>query len=196
VPPDTVRRAKVDVNLRRVFDPSAASSHPLVGPGKAAVVPSLKAPLTAASLIRCTDCHASDTGPGAGGAGPAGPHGSSYPHLLERSYLTQDNTAESPAAYALCYKCHDRQVLLSSRSSFPLHARHLTTARATCSACHGAHGVSASAGTPTGNAHLVDFDTTVVRPTQFGIRSYATRGPASGSCALTCHGKEHQDLGY
>jgi predicted CXXCH cytochrome family protein len=194
--PDTVRRARIDVNLRRVFDASAASFHPVVGPGKATVVPSLKAPLTTASLVRCGDCHASDTGPGAGGSGPAGPHGSSFLHLLERNYATLDATPESPTAYALCYKCHDRQVLLSAKSSFPLHARHLTAGRATCSACHGAHGVSASAGTPINNAHLIDFDTTIVKPTQFGIRSYAARGPASGSCALTCHGKEHQDLLY
>ncbi|HSN89704.1 MAG TPA: cytochrome c3 family protein, partial [Anaeromyxobacteraceae bacterium] len=113
-PPETARRALVDVNLRRVFDPSAPSFHPVAAPGRNPDVPGLLPPWSTASLVLCTDCHASDAGPGAGGSGARGPHGSVYPHILERDYRTADFTVESPFAYALCYKCHDRETLFAA----------------------------------------------------------------------------------
>lgn len=195
-----VRRATADVNLRRVFEPTAPSYHPVAAPGRNADVPGLVAPLGAASMIRCTDCHASDDG--AEGGGPRGPHGSSFAFLLERQYLTRDGTAESPAAYALCYKCHDREILLSDRSHFTLkapppggespalhqrHARHATP----CSACHDAHGVSADAGNEQENAHLVSFDLSIVQPGADRTVRYLSSGKATGSCNLTCHGEAH-----
>ena len=189
-----VRRAAADANLRRVFAASSPSSHPVVAPGRNPDVPSLRAPLTAASQIRCTDCHASDDGPGAGGSGPRGPHGSIHHPLLERNYSTSDLTPESPATYALCYKCHVREVLLSPASAFPLHQKHVVDQRTPCSACHAAHGVSATAGTPLANAHLVDFDLTIVRPAAGA--PYTSTGPRAGSCNLTCHGQRHDSLRY
>jgi predicted CXXCH cytochrome family protein len=198
-PPDTVRRAVTDANLRRVLDPAAPSFHPVVATGKSADVPGLKAPYTVASRIACSDCHASDEGPGAGGIRARGPHGSAYPHLLERSYSTTDYASESPAAYALCYKCHDREVLLATEPSparqasrFPLHAQHLAGPKPTpCSTCHAAHGVSAQAGTADANAHLVDFDVSIVRPGSGGLRRYQTLGVGAGSCTLSCHDHDH-----
>jgi predicted CXXCH cytochrome family protein len=196
-PPELVRRAVVDANLRQVFGPAAVSSHPVLAAGRNPEVPSLKAPWTTASTIACGDCHASDSGPGAGGSGARGPHGSMYGHLLERSYATSDGTIESPAAFALCYKCHDRDVLRSGRSTFPEHARHLgPTVNAPCSACHDPHGVSATAGTPEGNAHLVSFDVSIVRGTSAGAPRYRSLAPARGSCTLSCHGSEHAEAPY
>jgi predicted CXXCH cytochrome family protein len=196
-PPETVRRETVEVNLRSVFDPSAPSFHPVVAAGRSADVPGLVAPYTASSRIACSDCHASESGPGAGGAGPRGPHGSVHPHLLERAYSTLDYAPESPSAYALCYKCHDRDTLLSASSGFGLHQRHLTGPLATsCSTCHAAHGVAQQAGAAGEHAHLVDFDVSVVRPGPAGLRRYQSLGPRRGSCALSCHGKEHADLAY
>jgi predicted CXXCH cytochrome family protein len=194
-----VRRASADVNLRLVFAREAASSHPVAAAGKSSNVPSLKLPYSAASLVYCTDCHASDTGPGAGGQGARGPHGSIYPALLERQYLTDDVTPESPAAYALCYKCHDRDELLSARSTFvvagegiALHWRHVVDQSAPCSACHDAHGVSREAGNERNNAHLISFDLAIVRPGARGPARYESNGPGRGSCALTCHGVTHE----
>jgi predicted CXXCH cytochrome family protein len=189
-----VRRAIVDVNLRRVFDQSAASSHPVTNPGRNANVPSLLPPYGPASMLYCSDCHASD---GAGQAGvPRGPHGSIYASLLERNYSTADRTPESPSAYALCYKCHDRGVLLSDRSAFPLHARHVVGSSTSCATCHASHGVSALAGNPQNNAHLMDFDVNVVRPSSKGLRQYAARGGSGGTCTLSCHGREHDGASY
>jgi len=204
----TVRRAAADANLRRLFSPTSPSSHPVAAPGRNADVPSLKPPLTTASQIACSDCHASDSGAGAGGAGPRGPHGSSIPHLLERGYATGDLTTESAAAYALCYKCHDRDRLLGlgAAASLPpgpfakpdgtnLHALHVVRQAGPCSACHAVHGVSSISGRPDENAHLVDFDLSIVSATPGGQRRYVSRGPGAGSCALTCHGKEHGPTG-
>ncbi|HTN54445.1 MAG TPA: cytochrome c3 family protein [Anaeromyxobacter sp.] len=216
LPPETARRARIDANLRRVFATTAASAHPVLTTGRNPSVPSLRAPLTPASIISCGDCHASDTGPGAFASGPTasaaapgvagvgarGPHGSIYPHLLERSYATADNTPESPAAYALCYKCHDRDKLLSAQSTFSagttaLHGLHAgVTVNAPCSACHNAHGISATSGSPQTNAHLIDFDVSIVKPGSAGIIGYQALGPGSGSCTLSCHGKDHAALAY
>ena len=194
-PPETLRRALQDANLRDQFAASAASFHPVVSAGRNPSVPSLKAPWTTSSQVYCSDCHASDSGAGAGGFGPRGPHGSVYPHLLERNLSTADMTVESPQAYALCYKCHDREVLLSRRSSFPPHARHLGDGTP-CTACHAAHGVSALQGNPVNNAHLIDFDTAIVRGLESGPASYTSRGPRSGSCTVSCHNVSHRNTGY
>ncbi|HEY6002432.1 MAG TPA: cytochrome c3 family protein [Anaeromyxobacter sp.] len=192
--PLAARRAGADANLRRVFARTSPSSHPVIAQGRNADVPSLRPPLTVASQILCSDCHSSDDGQAAGGAGPRGPHGSVYRPLLERNYATADFTAESPMAYALCYKCHDRDTLLSARSAFPLHATHVRNDGAPCSACHAAHGVSSASGTVQGNAHLIDFDLSIVRPGS--AAPYSSTGPRSGSCTLMCHGHAHKASPY
>ena len=195
-PPETVRRAVPEINLRRAFDLGAVSFHPVEGPGRNPSVPGLIAPWTTASVMYCGDCHASESGPGAGGLGLAGPHGSSYPHILERNLSTADNTGESPAAYALCYKCHDRSALLSTVSNFPKHVSHVATDSAPCSACHDWHGVSVLSGNPINNAHLINFDVSIVRPNLKGVLQYQTTGVGHGSCALSCHNVDHDNRPY
>jgi predicted CXXCH cytochrome family protein len=194
-PGERVRRATPDTNLRLVFSPDAASSHPVAAPGRNPVVPSLKPEYAPSSLILCTDCHASDAGATAGGSAARGPHGSIHSHLLEREYQTADHTPESPSAYALCYKCHDRATLLSDRSSFPLHAQHVAgtprTPPAPCSACHDAHGVSLGAGNARNNAHLISFDLSIVGAPKGSVARYESTGQGHGSCALSCHGRDH-----
>jgi predicted CXXCH cytochrome family protein len=191
-PPETLRRSVTDVNLRRVFDLTSPSFHPVEGPGRGADVPSLIAPLTVASVVYCTDCHASDSGPGAGGTGPRGPHGSTYRHILERNLATADFTPESPAAYALCYKCHDRDVLMDPlRSAFPSHQKHVQNGTIPCTACHASHGVSNLQGNGVNNAHLVDFDVSIVGTNSLGQRQYTSSGPRAGNCSTACHGQDH-----
>jgi hypothetical protein len=192
-----VKRADRDLNLRFVFARDAASSHPVVVAGRVARIPGLLSPWTSGSYVYCGDCHASENGPGAGGQGARGPHGSVYPSLLERQYLTDDLTPESPMSYALCYKCHDRDVLLSDRSAaaggsaFALHRRHVLDGSTPCSACHDAHGVSSIAGNPRNNAHLISFDLAIVKPGPAGPARYETAGLGHGSCTLSCHGVSH-----
>ena len=195
-PPETVARAVPESNLRRQFDLTAASYHPIEGPGRNGDVPSLQSPWTVASFLYCTDCHASDGGPGAGGNGLRGPHASSFRHVLERNLITADNTIESPDAYALCYKCHQRPVLLSDSSGFKLHKSHVVDDHAPCTACHAWHGVSLMQGNEINNAHLIDFDVSIVLPSQSGQRQYATLGSKHGTCSLACHAHNHANSSY
>lgn len=184
-----VRRQIAEANLRVAFDPQGPSSHPVVGMGKNPSVPGLKNGLTPASQIRCTDCHASDDG-------KRSPHGSIYASILSRNYVTDDLTPESPQAYALCYGCHDRQVLLSAQSGFA-HERHVARDQAPCSACHDPHGVSQQKGADAvGNAHLVNFDLGIVAAGSRKMVRYQSGGPGRGSCTLQCHGHDHVDSAY
>jgi len=181
------RRAEQELNLRLAFDPMGPSAHPVVAPGKNFNVPGLLGGLSVSSQIYCTDCHRSDSGSRA-------PHGSIYPFLLERQYATRDYTAESPSAYALCYGCHDRQVLLSPASVFP-HRQHVVDASAPCSACHDAHGVGLAKGSARANAHLISFDRDIVRNVAKEL-SYESLGSGAGLCTLSCHGYQHLKSRY
>ena len=103
-----MRRQYVQTNTRLEFSAANQSHHAVVGAGRNPNVPSLISPYTASSVISCTDCHNSNSGPRAGGTGPNGPHGSVYTPLLERQLLLTDDSAESATNYALCYKCHSQ----------------------------------------------------------------------------------------
>ncbi len=192
-----VPRVIVQANTRLEFSTSAVSYHPVEGPGRATSVPSLRPGYTTASMIYCTDCHSSDSGRKSGGAGPSGPHGSSHGPLLASRYETRDYTTESAEAYALCYRCHDRATLLSSRSNFPEHRRHVVDKRAPCSACHDAHGVSSTQGNATNNAHMINFDSTIVRGLTAGSAPvYRSTGDRRGTCTTQCHGETHNNESY
>ncbi|RME56476.1 MAG: hypothetical protein D6795_01380 [Deltaproteobacteria bacterium] len=182
-------------NVRLEFDPNNPSFHPVAAPGVNSDVPSLIPPLTTNSIIRCTDCHNNDEGPGAGGTGPAGPHGSRYPPLLERRYDTADFTQESAFAYALCYKCHSRNSILNNES-FKEHKKHVRDEKTPCNVCHDPHGVSLTQGNGTNNSKLINFDTTVVSPNSKGKLWFESRGRFHGACYLKCHGKNHDPKSY
>jgi predicted CXXCH cytochrome family protein len=192
----TPRRVQEDPNLRLQFAPDAPSAHPVTQPGRALDVPSLKAPFTVSSLLYCTDCHGSSAAAGRDGPAARGPHGSQYPFLLARNLSTSDRTLESEQAYALCYGCHDRQVLLSDQSSFRLHRKHVVDSATPCTGCHASHGISPLRGTPRTAAHLMDFDTQVAGRTRKGELGYESLGPRHGTCTVACHGTEHAQTAY
>jgi hypothetical protein len=115
---------------------------------------------------------------------------------LERNYTTRDDTPESAYDYALCYKCHRRASILDDES-FPEHSRHIRDEDTPCSVCHDAHGISMTVATGSDHTHLINFDTTVVRPlTQFGGLRFRDLGRFAGSCTLTCHGRDHVNEEY
>lgn len=197
-------RVQNTVNTRVEFNPANASYHPVAAGGANSDVPSipsaLRPDLTVSSIIYCTDCHDSDESASVGGTGPRGPHGSLYPPLLRERYEMTDNTPENAAGYALCYRCHNRTVILSD-ASFQKngagkggHSGHLGPAvNAPCSACHDPHGVTGnvSAGSHT---HLINFDMGIVLPLSgsgYSTPVYNDGGSRTGSCSLTCHGKAH-----
>ncbi len=190
-----ITRAIRQKNLRLKFSVSAVSSHPVEARGKNPRVTSLKPPITTASIIYCTDCHSSDAGKKAGGSGASGPHGSENAGLLVAEYDRADYSSESAAAYALCYRCHERSSILSDRS-FKLHKLHIVDQKAACSSCHDPHGISAEQGTAGHNNSLINFDVRIVRKSSTGVREFNSTGINKGNCSLTCHGNNHIGFGY
>ena len=183
--PARVPRQFVQTNTRLEFTSGNASFHPVVAPGRNPNVPSLLAPLTTSSRIYCTDCHNSDTGPGAGGSGPNGPHGSVYEPILERRLALADSETETSETYALCYKCHSRASILADES-FP-HRIHVVDNKASCVTCHDPHGVQ---GTP----RLINFNSLYVTPLNSRLE-FMSAGTYQGTCTLTCHeGSANQTL--
>lgn len=186
-----VDRVLVNTDVADEFNPTNPSFHPVETQGKNSSVPSLLLPWRETSLMYCTSCHSSsDTG------GPKGPHGSAYTPLLVRGYATTDFTSESPAAYALCYGCHNRTKIISETGPFKYHKKHIVDKRTPCSACHDPHGVSASQATAAGGTHLINFDRTIVLPLGGNGPTFTDLGYQRGSCTLLCHSKGHQDKKY
>lgn len=192
--PRTARQI-AQISTRLEFATTNPSHHAVIGPGRSTNVPSLIAPWTTASTVKCGDCHNNNSGPGAGGTGPKGPHGSTYPTLLERQYLKADRTPESAANYAICYKCHSRTSILSD-NTFKEHSKHITGEGTPCNACHDPHGISSTQGNTSNNSRLINFDTAISKPSSSGMLKFVSTGTNRGSCYLTCHGKNHNPLSY
>lgn len=175
-------------NIRREFQPTAASAHPVAFPARdIAEVPSLLPEFRTRPFISCQSCH-NNPGAAEGGFDISGPHTSPYQFLLAARYETADFSTESPQTYALCYRCHDRNSILGDES-FALHNVHVTRGRSPCSACHAPHGVP---GSPAEHDHLINFDISIVS----GRRQYLDTGLFSGTCTLTCHGVQHVNFTY
>ena len=179
-------------NIRLQISPSNASYHPIAAAGRNTTIQGLLPGYTVASIIYCTDCHNNDEWTPAGPR-PRGPHGSRFQPILQQAFQQLDPTTESPAAYALCYNCHDRTTLLGS-GRFP-HRLHVVEQRASCAVCHSVHGSRQ-------NAHLINFmlrDRTgkvVVSANSGGLIQFVSTTPGRGSCSLSCHGRNHNALSY
>lgn len=189
-------RQVTSANLRRQFSPTSPSFHPVTTTGSSSNVPSLITPLNESSMIYCTDCHGNDSNGNMAGGTRSAPHGSRFPHLLSREYRTGGYVTESPSAYALCYSCHDRSSILSDES-FPHHRLHIVERQTSCSVCHDPHGIDDLEGNPINNAHLINFDLSVVEPLPgSGLIEFTAMGGQTGTCSLRCHGSNHDDRGY
>ncbi len=172
---------------------SAVSYHPVHKPGAYdGAMPTLYNGWTENDLVYCTDCHNNNTGTQNGGTDPAGPHGSDYPRLLERQYVTTDPNAFSTADYALCFKCHDPNVLVSRMGDGVqrIHWLHLWRERAACATCH--NNPHRSDG-----PHLITFNPAVVDTSpSTGLLLFQDDGYRQGTCYLTCHGEDHNPETY
>ena len=173
-------------DISRLLVPENRSFHPVQAPtvdSSPSVIPSL-----AGREINCTDCHG-NSNPG----GPRGPHGSVVPFMLRANYTTVDGAQERPSSYALCYKCHRRQIVLDS-PVFPEHGKHIVDEESSCATCHNPHGAVT-------NRALIRFGEEVfvagVSPSvKTGRLEFISDGPGSGACYLTCHGEDHSPEAY
>lgn len=182
--PTSINRQVRHDNLRTAFNPSNASYHAVAGQGKSSYVPSLKPPYTVSSRLYCGDCHNNDNR-----SGPRGPHGSRWDFLLEKRYEIADYTNWSEAFYALCFKCHDPNLLMNGNvSGFEEHDKHVRGENTPCSVCHDPHGSVNAPG-------LINFDTNVVFPNTNGQLRFEVIGDR-GYCYLNCHGEDHGPEDY
>jgi predicted CXXCH cytochrome family protein len=182
--PHTARQI-AQVNSRLEFSTDGPSFHPVAGPGRSSKVPSLLAPWTTASVIKCSDCHNNNAGPGAGGTGPNGPHGSTNPILMERPYATTG----APTTGDICYKCHSRTAIMAE--SPHNRSEHL---RYGCKACHDPHGISATQGSATYNSRLINLSTADNAPVGTPAKLYVDT--VARKCYLSCHGESHSGRSY
>ncbi|GFE59863.1 cytochrome c3 family protein [Geobacter sp. AOG2] len=173
----TIVRQIQELNTRLDFDTSNPSFHPVVAIGKGGNVPSLRIQYSTSSMIYCCDCHANDDS-----SQPKGPHGSNYKHILVARYETDIYPlAYSEANYALCFRCHDQNIVLDpAKSAFPAHQQHVVTHQVPCSVCHDPHGVPQARGaTVAANSHLINFDLRFV--------TSGTYDSSARSCTVSCH---------
>lgn len=185
-------------NKRAEFSTTNPSFHPVEGEGRNLAVVSLIRPYrekkTAQediSTFSCNACHGSDDA-----NGPKGPHGSRYEHILIDNYYTKDKQPESPFAYALCYRCHNRSSILANES-FRYHSLHilgtgrLSAGGTSCSTCHSAHGSQEY-------RYLIKFNPEVVTLNSKGLLKFVEKGSYkfSGECYLSCHGVDHNPKSY
>ncbi len=174
------------LDISRLTAPDNRSFHPVEAPaieGSPSVLPALSG-----REINCTDCHGN-----ASREGPKGPHGSPVPFLLRANYTTADGSSESPTVYALCYRCHRREMVLK-QELFPEHSEHIVEQQASCATCHNPHG-------SVNNRALIRFgeETTVAGVSasiSTGRLEFVSDGPSSGACYLTCHGVDHGPQAY
>jgi predicted CXXCH cytochrome family protein len=202
-----VSRVVSNTNTRLAFDTNNPSYHPVVGTGRNLNVPSIPSSLEptmrSSQMIGCGSCHADDAG------GSLGPHGSSFAPILKERYEIVDGTPESYDSYALCYRCHERNQILSDSSfrrkavrktpSGGGHSGHLA-AGASCATCHDPHGVNQTIGpgpSAGDGTRLINFDTRTVLPAPGSTYPvFRQAGAFSGSCTLMCHGVTHSAWSY
>lgn len=188
------------VNKRMEFALTNPSFHPVEGEGKNTAVISLLKPYKEKKInagdvatISCGDCHGSENP-----ESPRGPHGSQYEHILVDHYSTSDKQSETPYAYALCYRCHDRTSILGNES-FRYHALHIqgrgggsgADSGTSCYTCHSSHGSP-------DNKYLITFNKSVVSPNSQGQLKFVEKGISTfrGECYLSCHGVDHNPKVY
>ena len=186
-PAPTVARQVAQTNTRLEFATANPSHHAVAGPGRSANVPSLLAPWTTASTLKCSDCHNNNAGPATGGVGPKGPHGSTNPTLLERPYAL----TAAPTAGDICYKCHSQSVI--TRESPHNRSAHL---RYGCKACHDPHGISSTQGTAQYNSRLINLATADNVAVGTGATAKLAVDTTARKCYLSCHGESHNGRSY
>ena len=179
--PEHTTRYLGTFNTRIDFNPSNVSYHPVMEEGKNSNPRGLIAPLSAASQVYCSSCHASD-----GENAPAGPHGSIYQRILKANY-NMDKTPQLGKSwpsliqsnFALCFDCHEVNTVTTIHTEIS-NGHFMETIG--CNACHDPHGYEG--GNLSENGYLVNFDQTVIQPNPVNGRMINLD---EKKCFMTCH---------
>ncbi|BDG08846.1 cytochrome c3 family protein [Anaeromyxobacter paludicola] len=106
-----------ETDVAKEFSPANASFHPVLAKAPDPTNNILK-PWTTTSLMRCTDCHNSETS-----TDPDGPHGSGARFLLKgpntdwNSNILMDDARSNTGRYKIfCANCHDVVTFINSKS--------------------------------------------------------------------------------
>lgn len=168
--------------VESAFGPTAVSSHPIERLRASGRTPGLTALWSGNAVLGCGSCHGSDDPDG-----PSGPHGSLYDGLLVLPYREADAERAGLEPFALCFSCHDQDVLNDSGRGWPGHRLHVAVEQEPCYACHDPHGSVDFVGLltfrPDGRGPIVGPDTR-------GQLRYEPDDDM-GTCQLACHGVEH-----
>jgi predicted CXXCH cytochrome family protein len=173
-------------DLAVLFNPANPSFHPVEAAGKNNIHPGAFANgWDSMRMAACTDCHSSDDG-------VRGAHGSSYEHILKKSYPVV--TGSPSSSTDLCFDCHNYSVYgdpnasgtvqAESRFNMPKTSGHAFHAGSgvRCYACHESHG----------SATLPALIFTGRNP---GVVSYS-QSSSGGTCLPTCHSAATYTVNY
>lgn len=166
-------------------DPATNAMHPIMvnlnyNPGVYNYTADTTAGIAPPGPYNCSQCHE--------------PHGDvGYGKLLYATYNTNEYVPYDPVAnpYNACWSCHSAATITNDETLFQGHKKHIIDHQASCSACHySPHGVAFVA--------LVKFNPGYVAGSVAGNRgpAFANDGNHHGSCTLTCHGEDHNQVNY
>ena len=128
----------------------------------------------------CTQCH--------------NPHGDNgYGRLLRNTYNTSAYVSytTTPDPYQACWSCHSASAVVNDTVYFNRHNSHIVTHQAPCTACHySPHGAPST--------ELVRFNPSFVTPSLAANAGpgFTDGGNHTGTCTLSCHGADHNNVTY
>ncbi len=124
------------------------------------------------------------------------PHGSDNFRLLVTEYPAKFYSGYDPKNYALCFECHDEEIIAEPRTTIHtqfrdadrnLHYLHVNkpTRGRTCRACHEVHAAK--------QAHIIR-EAVPYGKRRWMLKLNYTRTETGGSCEKTCHSKRDYDF--